>query len=344
MTDQIYSYNPIYSAHFVNLALAAEAQSAWEMEEPSNGDVENLFAIPLTFYDQIFASSGQSGQPVKDDVEGAIRDLYEFVGSIRVGHQPIADYEDDEDDLSLSDVQDFEAVFKVMGNYSRRWSESITNTVRYGRTNLLMGFALRSREDGHGVIVLRGTMTTEEWLNNLNYRLTPFITSKPEYGMVHQGFRDIYKGLRGRYRELAAEFSPESQLYLVGHSLGAAISTIGALDLVYRTPERGKALQAYLYAPPRTGDAIFAQLYDELVGTSYRIVNVCDVVPYIPFEEISTIADITGYPYADTKGAMAYVHQCGNPVANHIASYHMATQAQIPGQMDVSSPVRLSQA
>ncbi|MEM7130371.1 MAG: lipase family protein [Chloroflexota bacterium] len=341
MDQQIHPYNPTLSAHFINLALAAEAQCAWETSEPQHEQLENPFAVPLEYYEKLFATSNLSGESVKAEVDGPIQEMYDFIGSIRLGQQPVADYADIDEEVSLSNVQDFDAMLKLMTHYSRRWTEGVANTVRYSGANLLMGFALRSNADGHGVIVLRGTMTADEWLNNINYRLRPFLPAEPDCGDVHLGFRDIYKGLRGRYRELAAEFEPAQNLYLVGHSLGAAVSKLGAFDLVSREPTRRSTLQAYLFAPPRIGDKIFTQQYDERVGTSYRIVNVCDIVPYIPFEEIGEVVDLLGYPYADTKGEIAYVHQAGNPIANHVASYHIATQQQVPGVMDVSSPRRV---
>lgn len=341
MDQQNHSYDPHLSAHFINLALAAEAQCDWEITDHKHAEIENPFAVPLACYDNLLAASHISGAAVKADVEGPIQEQYELVGSIRLGQQPVADYEDVDEQPSLIDAQDFDEIIDLMTIYRRRVSETITNTVLYNRSHLIMGFALRSKIDGHGVIVLRGTMTTEEWLNNMNYQMTPFLPAKKlAFGQVHQGFRNTYKGLRGRYRELAAGFDAEKPLYLVGHSLGAAVSMIGALDLALQQPERAANIQAYLFAPPRTGDAIFAQHYDQLVGTSYRIVNVCDVVPYIPFEEMNTVADVLGYPYADTKGEVAYMHQSGNPVANHVGSYHVATRdPQGAGITDAGKPV-----
>lgn len=338
MIDQLYPYNPTLSAQFFNLTIAAEAQFLWESSGASHPALEDPFQIPIECYDKIFAASKISAQPVKDDVEGAIRETYEFAGSIRFGQMPIADYEEVDGWPSFGDVQNFETALKIMTLHSRRLSESIKNTVRYNWANPLLGFALRSKLDGHGVIVLRGTMTTDEWLNNINYRLRPFSYHKPENGQVHRGFRDIYKGLRGRYRELARQFEQDQKLFLVGHSLGAAVSMLGALDLAQLNPEQAPQIQAYLFGGPRVGDTLFAKTYNQLVPTSYRVVNVCDVVPYIPFEEINTVADVLSYPYADTKGEIAYVHQAGNPIANHIASYHLATQQLLPSELDVAKP------
>lgn len=334
MNKQKSPYNQELSAHFINLALAAEAQCDWEIHEKNPDEVENPFKVPLDCYNKLLRANHMSGEAVKADVDGPTQEQYELVGSIRLGQHPVADYEEIDDAPNIVDAQDFGAVVELMTTYQRRVSETITNTVRYNISNLIMGFALRSKVDGHGVIVLRGTMTTDEWLNNMNYRMKPFLPADDlTYGQVHEGFRDIYKGLRGRYRELAAEIDPEKPLYLVGHSLGAAVSMIGALDIALKQPERAANIHAYLFAPPRTGDATFAQYYDELVGTSYRIVNVCDVVPYVPFEEMGTISDMLGYPYADTKGEVSFMHQMGNPIANHIGSYHMATRENL--QIDI---------
>lgn len=321
------------SAYFINLALAAEAQCEREINEENPEELENPFMVPLDCYNKLLVASYMSGEAVKADVDGPIQEQYELVGSIRLGQHLVADYEE-VDTPNIANAQDFSAVVDLMTTYQRRVSETIANTVRYNISNLIMGFALRSKLDGHGVIVLRGTMTTDEWLNNMKYQMTSFLPAKGlALGQVHEGFRNIYKGLRGRYRELAAEFDQEKPLYLVGHSLGAAVSTIGALDIALQQPEQAKNIHAYLFAPPRTGDAVFAQHYDQLVGTSYRIVNVCDVVPYVPFEEMGSISDMLAYPYADTKGEIAYMHQMGNPIANHVGSYHIATREH--DQIDV---------
>lgn len=327
MTEQNSPYNPEMAAYFIDLALAVEAQSSWETGELDGAGLENPFAIPLACYETLFSTTVSRAEAVKANVEGPIQDQYELVGSIRRGNKPVADYEDARHHaLNLMDMQDFDAVLRLIKIYQRRVSETITNTVRYTLSNLLMGFALRSKVDGHGVIVLRGTMQMEEWLTNVYYQMTPFMPSKEQvYGQVHTGFRNMYKGFRGRYRELAAGFDPDKPLYLVGRSLGAAVTSIGALDIALQQPERARNIHAYMFASSRVGDAVFTEQHNRHVGTSYRIVNLCDLVPTIPFAEMSNVARVPSYPYADTKGEVAFVCQMGNLIANHIAAYHVAT-------------------
>lgn len=250
------------------------------------------------------------------------------------------DYASLDDNLSLDEVESLEQMLQLMGSYSQRVTEQVSN-IRYNFSRLLMGYALRAKNDSHSIIVMRGTVSADEWLNNINFRMVAFDPTDEQYGKVHNGFRDIYKGVRGRYRKLIEQCDADKPLYLVGHSLGAAISQLVALDIAIQSPERADKVQVYGYAPPRVGDATFAQKYNQLVKTSYRIVNVCDAIPYMPFEEIGTLLDQQGYPYADTKGELAFVHQAGNPVANHISSYHLATKMKVPAPMDASTPRRI---
>ncbi|MGJ3239433.1 MAG: lipase family protein [Anaerolineae bacterium] len=335
---QKHPYDPHLAYHFINMALASEAQPMWEVDDGKNPDLEDLFAIPRQYYEALFAASRTPIDAIYDDIHQYVKGHYEAVGVIRIGAEIVPDYLETDVNWELSEVDSFERVVTIMNSYSRRVTETITNTVRYSFSRLLMGYALRAKDGSHGVIVMRGTMTVDEWLNNMNYRLIPFHPLDEQYGKVHNGFRDVYKGIRGRYRQLVQEFAPDKPLYLVGHSLGAVVSQLAALDLALKNPERADQIQVYAFAPPRIGDPTFAKVYDQAVATSYRIVNVCDVVPYIPFEEMDTLVDVRAYPYADTKGELAYVHQAGNPIANHISSYHIATRLQVPAEIDISQP------
>lgn len=341
---QLYPYDEELSYHLANLALVGEVQPSWEAGEPKHPDLEDLFAIPQSYYAKLFLASTTPVEDLYNDIHGYIRDHYELVGGIRTGQMVVPDYDGNDAVWTPSEIRSFEHMVRMMSSYSQRVAEALTNSVRYSFSRLLMGYALRSKIDGHGVIVMRGTVTTDEWLNNMNYRMVPFHPLDAQYGSVHNGFRDIYKGIRGRYRELLDQFDPDRPLYLVGHSLGAAISQLMALDTVIRTPERAAQLRVYAYGPPRVGDTTFVEVYDRVIGTSYRVVNVCDVIPYVPFPELSALTNQQGYPYANTKGELVFMHQSGNPVANHISSYHIATRMRLPAPVDTSLPKRLEEA
>lgn len=338
---QRHTYQADLSYSFANLTLAAQLQPLWEADEPDHPDIENLFAIPRQYYDSLFIASPIDADTMFANIQGDIQDQYEQIGVIRIGVDIVPDYGDEDQNWTFEEMGSFENISQAMGDYSRRVTETMKNSVRYSFSKLLMGYALRSKTDGHGVIVIRGTSSIGEWLNNMNYLQIAFHPHNPEYGSVHNGFRDIYKGIRGLYRQMVEEIAPNKDLYLIGHSLGGAVTQIAALDIALTYPERADHMQVYTYAAPRTGDPIFVSVYDRVVETSYRIVNVCDVVPYVPFEALGEYMSMEPYPYGVTKGEMAYVHQVGNPIANHVSSYHVAMRDQVPGKMDVSQPRRM---
>ncbi|MEL6525455.1 MAG: lipase family protein [Chloroflexota bacterium] len=333
--EQKYAYDHEKAYHFINMALVGEGQSLWEADDANADDVEDIFAIPRSYFDEIFEGAWEdSAQRLYDDLHGHIRDTYELVSPLRLGKDVIPDFDDPADELEDGSVTDIQSVWSLMQAYSKRINESIVNNVRYAFSQVLMGYVLRAKDDSHGVVVLRGTMNMQEWLNNLNYRLVPFDFLNADYGEIHNGFRDIYKGLRGQIREQVEAFDTDTPLYFVGHSLGAAVAQLAALDVVIRQPERSAEVQVYGFAPPRVGNNAYATAYNERIETSYRVINVCDVVPFLPSERVDAFMDLDLRKYADTKGARHYVHQVGNPVDNHVYSYHVATLRKVPTEQD----------
>ena len=74
---------------------------------------------------------------------------------------------------------------------------------------------------------------------------------------------------------------PTYQVWVTGHSLGAAISILCALEL----EESGLGpINVYNFGLPRVGNKAFAQYYDSHVPNTYRVVNGHDIVPHVPLE------------------------------------------------------------
>lgn len=338
---QLHPYRADLSYHLLNLALVGEAQPIWESADSNHPDLENLFALPRQYYDELFLASGTPSDDLYEDIQVYAQETYDLLGALRVGEYIIPDYEEIDLNWENEDTDGLARMMSFIGSYSQRLTETLRNSVLYSFSRLLMGYALRAKDNSHGIIVLRGTVSSDEWFNNLNYQLVPFHPLESQHGSVHNGIRDVYKGLRGRYRQLIDEFDTDIPLYLVGHSLGAAVTQLAALDIAIKTPERQAQMRVYTYASPRAGDTTFVEQYNHLVKTSYRIVNICDMIPYVPFEELGAILNRVSYPYSHTKGELAFVHQAGNPIANHMSSYHLATKLQIPSTMDASYPQRL---
>lgn len=332
MPTQAHPYHADKAYRLANLTLIAEAQSLWEADNPNADELEDIFAMPRSYYDELFLGAyDASAQRLYDDLHDTVAEQYDLIAALRIGTDIIPDFEEIAD-TDPDTIDNLETVWTLMQSYSKRLNESLANSVRYGFSKLLMGFVLRAKDDSHAVFVLRGTMNMQEWLNNMNYRLVGFHPLDKQWGRVHNGFRDIYKGLRGQIRQQVSELPSAMPLYFAGHSLGAAVAQLAALDIAIAHGARGDQLQVYGFAPPRVGDADFVEAYNTHVGTSYRVLNVCDVVPYLPSARVDTYMDLTERPYADTKGPLTYVHQMGNPIDNHVVSYHLATLHEIPSE------------
>jgi len=130
-------------------------------------------------------------------------------------------------------------------------------------------------------VVFRGTVTIAEWISDATLSQVPFAPVRGG-GRTETGFTRIYESINtaiiDEVNALAAAGS-YSELYVTGHSLGAALATLAAPDLARATGFDAPVL--YNFASPRSGDPTFAALVDELPA-SWRIANTYDEVPRLP--------------------------------------------------------------
>lgn len=200
---------------------------------------------------------------------------------------------------------------------------------------LPVGFALTGSIPGRpamNIIALRGTRTYNEWIddaeaipapwhvgtNNGNY----YPLDEPfHYGMVHGGFYNLYnQGSLGTqptssgileysysrptgsiaqqiYSLLTggSPFDSSLPLYITGHSLGAALATLCAMDVGINMSGSFPSGQLYMYnlASPLVAAGInaygigvetstFVSAYNAAVANSYRVVHAADLVPIMP--------------------------------------------------------------
>ena len=198
-----------------------------------------------------------------------------------------------------------------------------------------VGFALTGSIPGRpqmNIIALRGTRTYNEWINDAEaipatwhvgsnngkgYSfLDPF-----QYGMVHGGFYALYNQGTGGTQPTSSGFDDYTYsrptgsiaqqiyslltgggpfdsslpLYITGHSLGAALATLCAMDVGINMPGSFPSGQLYMYnlASPLVAAGVtaygvgvvtstFVSAYNQAVASSYRVVHVPDIVPIMP--------------------------------------------------------------
>lgn len=166
-------------------------------------------------------------------------------------------------------------------------------------------------EPGDYLVAVRGTMDTQEWLNNVVALLQ--VRAPGWQGSVGDGFWAVYQSMTlndldgGNERSSPAQAiaamvkDKPGKVFLTGHSLGAALSTYLAGDLVdaLRTVAPEVVFYPYFFASPRTGTQDFVDDYQRRVAY-YTLVNYAvDVVPAVPPALLGFKSLNAGGPYHD---------------------------------------------
>ncbi|OMO76294.1 Lipase, class 3 [Corchorus capsularis] len=154
----------------------------------------------------------------------------------------------------------------------------------------------------------RGTGTIPEWIDDARF----FLTSAKELlgndinAQVHSGFLAIYTGtiptspysrtsaadqvLKAVQKLVDKYQNEELSITVVGHSLGAALATLNATDIVAKgcnkptgNPNKEFMVTAFVYASPRVGDQGFKEAIEGLSNLHIlRLTNFSDVFPMLP--------------------------------------------------------------
>ncbi|XP_022777322.1 phospholipase A1-IIbeta-like [Durio zibethinus] len=202
----------------------------------------------------------------------------------------------------------------------------IANPYRYQVTNFIyaatstnesewFGYVAVATDDGKAalgrrdiLVSWRGTITNVDWADDAKF----FPTSakelfKTDLAQVHSGFLSIYTGtvdspysttsakeqVRSAVKEQVDKYQNEDvSITVVGHSLGAALATLNAMDIVFNgfnTPtdsDKAFMVTAFTAASPRVGNEFFRGVFDfdELKHLRLlRIVNTTDPIPKVPW-------------------------------------------------------------
>jgi triacylglycerol lipase len=99
--------------------------------------------------------------------------------------------------------------------------------------------------------------------------------------MVHGGFLLSYIGYaRGYIQSWLKDHGNIKRVVLIGHSLGAALATLCAVDIQYNFP--GMNIQCITFGSPRVGNKSFADSYNKRVPHTFRYVYKNDFIIHMP--------------------------------------------------------------
>ncbi|CAN8095158.1 unnamed protein product [Discula destructiva] len=129
------------------------------------------------------------------------------------------------------------------------------------------------------VVAFRGSSDLRNWIADFDFILTPF--SECDGCYVHNGFYESWQQIKSYAQEFvqgAYALHPDYKLTLTGHSLGAAVATVAAVD--FRV--NGYPCDVYTVGSPRVGNLEFAEFVTAQTGAEYRATHYDDPVPRLP--------------------------------------------------------------
>ena len=127
----------------------------------------------------------------------------------------------------------------------------------------------------------------------------------------HKGIYTAYQSIRSELiKNIMPFINNQAKLIITGHSLGAGLSNICALDLAYYNPLH------YTFASPLIFNPLGTDVFNKLVHKSYRIANLSDLVALSPLP-IMPNKDV----FCHVGTPVLFQRNTGEYVDNHSTAY-----------------------
>lgn len=136
----------------------------------------------------------------------------------------------------------------------------------------------------------KGSKDALNWITNIRFTTTPYF----DVGLkvqVHHGFYEAYNDVSQKFRDEVSSLMsqhPTARVLVTGHSLGAALATLCAVDFVRNVPGIKDKIDLYNFGCPRIGTPEWADyVRDILPGSNhFRVTHANDLVPHTPPQSI----------------------------------------------------------
>lgn len=159
-------------------------------------------------------------------------------------------------------------------------------------------------DPGTFIFAFRGTDSDMDAYEDVHFLTTDFVPSSGSIvpiPRVASGFYGIYNGKGGSMTQsmreqlfaLIEQYQPR-QVYVTGHSLGAALSQLFSLDLAISKPLTSTNIN---FSSPMVGTDSWQVAYANTIaaGASIRVYNYWDYVPSLPPSDLSYTAVGSGF-------------------------------------------------
>ncbi len=180
------------------------------------------------------------------------------------------------------------------------------------------------------VVAFRGSEETgiTDWITDAKFIQAEFPYSKTKNLMVHQGFLEAYQTVREAVIS-AVNDNPHKRVICTGHSLGAGLATLCALDI--QNNVSGKMTYCYTFGSPKTGNTQFATAYNQNVKQTFRFVNGSDIVPSVPPGDYKHVGELCHVGTSDENSEFslsAIINSITDKIEDHLPHSYIAAMEE----------------
>jgi len=162
-------------------------------------------------------------------------------------------------------------------------SQFVLSDILYDPKSDLQGYTGVIHSEKTMYIVFRGSSSILNWIDDLEFIKTPYLTYNECQCHVHKGFYSATTHVKNAtiksIWKLYKEYKYDN-IIVTGHSLGAAISQLIAMEL------RAMNIKSHVlnFGQPRIGDTKYAEFVNTILSEQelYRITHNKDMVPHVP--------------------------------------------------------------
>lgn len=200
---------------------------------------------------------------------------------------------------------------QISGGYA---SDFEVKSILYDQMTDLQGFIgiLPSQESIN--VVIRGTSSVKNWIDDFEIRLVPYKTFPECNCSVHYGFYNSALRVINQTIDIIKELvyqNPSYKIIFSGHSYGAAVNQLLSMEIV----KYGYKVFIYNFGQPRVGDSKYSQFVNQMIPELYRVVHNADIVPHVPPNKILGYYHSCQEIFEDKDGNLFYCdkNDCEDP-------------------------------
>ena len=191
----------------------------------------------------------------------------------------------------------------MSGNYSDSFwmTDFIPAYIIYNKQYDVNGFIGTSVKEKAIYVVFRGSMTITNWLDDFETLMTSYPMCHD--CSVHAGFYYSAQSVKNDVIQWVQELQkklPDYSVIVTGHSLGAALATLTAVNLFTNDISN---IRHFSFGSPRVGNQAASAYISNLLPDITRTTHYKDIVPHNPFTNFGYV-HISGEWYENDKGEL----------------------------------------